>query len=671
MGHIAQDGVVSGAGTLFQAGQDITVQGDLVVHGVVPERGKPPVGRLLTEVTDPFGLEVHRPWGDERHDPLEGAFVTDPFYWRRSPLPESPVLPSYVPRPHDVALRAARDEAMAGHHRVITLVGASSTGKTRACWEAVRGLPPGWRLWHPINPDRAEACLAGLPFVGPRTVIWLNDVQHYLSGPVGERAAAGLRELLGDTGRGPVLVLATTWPEHFTMLTADQGGHARVLLEGTAIEVPAKFTARTYEAAWPIAARDRRLDTALRRAEDGRVVQYLAGAPAVLERYRYAPPAAQALVHAAVDVIARRGGRDLPAILLTELGAQYLAGRAELRRADWFSSAVEYLTAPCRGVPGPFEVVHDPSGSTCYRLADYLVHELTWRRLNVSCDAEFWNSLLAHATPAQLPVLAVKAEARHLYRCAYRAHRKAGDLFAAVSLLYRCGRAAEALVLLRGMASTGHVDAVRHAAALRRYVRRMRKVVRKGRRCSGPRAAADAFEAAGVLVRSGRHRELLIWAGELIAADQVSLAYEALIHHALEAGCAEIIADQLVEAGLPGVMEPEADSSVLTWRKGMMRDLNSRLIRVLKGRLEDQEPFDLLEAVLLANQAGDREAEIGFALRAVEADLPLPGEQAVDRPLFSEALRILHHNGKSEDAFRLARYGLAPGATIAEPWPAE
>ncbi|WP_306749607.1 hypothetical protein [Saccharothrix yanglingensis] len=427
VGHIVQGGVVSGAGALFQAGQDITVQGDLVVHGVAPERGQPPVGRLLTEVTDPFGLEVHRPRGDERHDPLEGAFVTDPLlYSRRSRLPELPVLPSYVPRPHDVALREARDEAVAGHHRVITLVGASSTGKTRACWEAVRGLPPGWRLWHPINPDRAEACLAGLPFVAPRTVIWLNDAQHYLSGPVGERAAAGLRELLGDTGRGPVLVLATTWPEHFTMLTADPGGHARVLLEGTAIEVPAKFSVQTYETAWTIAARDHRLGTALRRAEDGQVVQYLAGAPAILERYRYAPPAAQALVHAAVDVIARCGGRDLSAALLTELGAQYLAGRSELRRGDWFSSAVEYLTEPCRGVPGPFEVVNDPSGQTCYRLADYLVQELTWRRWNVSCNAEFWNSLLAHATPAQLPLLAVQAEARHLYRCAYRAHRKAG-----------------------------------------------------------------------------------------------------------------------------------------------------------------------------------------------------------------------------------------------------
>ncbi|WP_306749606.1 hypothetical protein [Saccharothrix yanglingensis] len=172
-------------------------------------------------------------------------------------------------------------------------------------------------------------------------------------------------------------------------------------------------------------------------------------------------------------------------------------------------------------------------------------------------------------------------------------------------------------------------------------------------------------------MRSGRHRELLILADELIAAGKVSLAYNALIHHSIEAGCAEIIADQLVDAGLPGVRQFEEDSSGRLWYREMMREVNCRLIRVLKGRLKDQKPFSLLEAVLLANQAGDREAEIEFALRAVEADLPLPDEQAVARPLFSQALGILHHNGKSDDAFRLARYGLAPGATIAEPWPAE
>ncbi|MEU2865467.1 hypothetical protein ACIQWL_51700 [Streptomyces mirabilis] len=36
--------------------------------------------------------------------------------------------------------------AMGGHSQLVVLVGESSSGKTRACWEAVRTLPPDWRI---------------------------------------------------------------------------------------------------------------------------------------------------------------------------------------------------------------------------------------------------------------------------------------------------------------------------------------------------------------------------------------------------------------------------------------------------------------------------------------------------------------------------------------------
>ena len=102
------------------------------------------------------------------------------------------------------------------------LVGGSSTGKTRACWEALqllRDQDPGWRLWHPIDPSRPEAALRELPDIRPRTVVWLNEAQFYLDAAeagLGERVAAGLRELLRDPARAPVLVLATLWPDSGT-----------------------------------------------------------------------------------------------------------------------------------------------------------------------------------------------------------------------------------------------------------------------------------------------------------------------------------------------------------------------------------------------------------------------------------------------------------------------
>ncbi|MFF9764733.1 hypothetical protein ACF1G4_35435 [Streptomyces caelestis] len=68
------------------------------------------------------------------------------------------LLPGYVPRGHDRILAEAVQDAAAGHSRMLVLVGSSSTGKTRGCWEAVQPLAKqGWRLWHPFDPTRAEA----------------------------------------------------------------------------------------------------------------------------------------------------------------------------------------------------------------------------------------------------------------------------------------------------------------------------------------------------------------------------------------------------------------------------------------------------------------------------------------------------------------------------------
>jgi hypothetical protein len=107
-------------------------------------------------------------------------------------------------------------------------------------------------LWHPIFPDRAEAFLAELERVVPRTVVWLNEAQFYLltGDPLmGERVAAALRDLLRDPQRGPVLMLGTIWPRYWQPLTAppardgsDPHAHARELLDGAVIEVSSAFT---------------------------------------------------------------------------------------------------------------------------------------------------------------------------------------------------------------------------------------------------------------------------------------------------------------------------------------------------------------------------------------------------------------------------------------------
>ena len=291
-------------------------------------------GWPLEEVTDPFVLEVHRPVQPE------------------DAPPGLPLLPPYVSREHDDVLGQVVRAAAEGRSGIAVLVGESSTGKTRACWEALallQGQRLPWRLWHPIDPSRPDAALAELPGVGPRIVVWLNEAQFYLDAEagLGERVAAGLRGLLRDPGRAPVLVLATLWPQYWHTLTARPAGgadphaQARELLAGHDITVPAAFTpAQMSQLA---RAADPRMALAARSAPDGEVVQFLAGAPELLARYRNARPAARALIDAAMD--ARRLGMaaGLPQAFLEAAAPGYLTDAEwDALGEDWLEQALRY-----------------------------------------------------------------------------------------------------------------------------------------------------------------------------------------------------------------------------------------------------------------------------------------------------------------------------------------
>lgn len=77
-------------------------------------------GTLIDQWT-PYDLEVH-PAG--------------PAMSRARSGPQQQILPGYVRREHDHVIAEAVNAAVAGQSRMVVLVGSSSTGKTRACWEA-------------------------------------------------------------------------------------------------------------------------------------------------------------------------------------------------------------------------------------------------------------------------------------------------------------------------------------------------------------------------------------------------------------------------------------------------------------------------------------------------------------------------------------------------------
>ncbi|MEW1912329.1 hypothetical protein AB0442_28485 [Kitasatospora sp. NPDC085895] len=386
------------------------------------------LGWLLAEITDPFALEVHRaidielPAGSDDLD----------------------LLPAYVERSHDRDLQRVIQMAAGGSSGVAILIGASASGKTRACWESLQTLPAGWRLWRPDDPSSA---VGQLPNVSSRTVIWLDDTHDsFLYTPIsdsGENLARGLYLLLHDSKRAPVLVLDTMWPETWAkLITQPTSGvgdrrhqRAGILLSSHGIRVPSAFDNEDDRAALEErSAHDPRLALASAEAEDNEITQYLAGVPVLMERYHTAPEGARALIEAAMDAWRFGHRHAIPLDFLHSAAPAYIGKRQQERLAyegDWLQEALAYAKADCLGVRGPLTPI--PSGpgfphlsTPHYRLADPLEqHALS--RLQVLPPGIFWEAAVHHFTdPVDLLMLGHAAHKRWLLRHAAQLYLKSG-----------------------------------------------------------------------------------------------------------------------------------------------------------------------------------------------------------------------------------------------------
>ncbi|MEU6742780.1 hypothetical protein [Streptosporangium sandarakinum] len=402
-------------------------------HEPAPVSPAEPLGRVIGELGehDALDLEVHQAF-------TAAQTTADPV----------PVLPPYLPREgFDDRLRAAVAAAEGGS-RLVMVAGGSSTGKTRACWEAIRTVLPGWRVWHPLTPERPLAMVEALRGnrLAARSVIWLNEAQFYLQAPqAGERVATALQALLADASRGPVLVLGSMWPDYWRRLTQapdDPAGHdphpaVRALL-GRAEEItsPPRFTDRQLADLAQTIKADPRLQAAAQRAPGGQITQELAGARELLRRYRHADAAEQALLWAAMDARRLGHGRYLTEPFLQHAAPGYLDEHTWDQiggHEDWFTAAVDRLTAKHRRLPGPL-IEHQPRpgeppfAQPLYRLADYLDQHGRRERVLLCPPTAFWEAATRHAhTPADLTALAARALARGRYRHAARLAQRGAD----------------------------------------------------------------------------------------------------------------------------------------------------------------------------------------------------------------------------------------------------
>ncbi|MFI6774250.1 hypothetical protein [Nocardia sp. NPDC050412] len=406
---------------------------------------KPRLGRPLEEVVDPFVLEVHEP------------IIADRAGEHQS------VLPPYVRRAHDDRLAVVVGRAVAGESGIAILLGGSSTGKTRALWEALTPLreQDGWRLWHPRFPTRRQDLGESLARVEPRTVVWLNETQRYLplsSSEERDSVATGLGRLLTDSRRGPVLILGSLWREHYNTLCADPVSEIRKLLDAKVIiDVPPAFSGTDLATMRRASGSDARLALACESAEDGQIAQYLAGGPELIDRYRrQVSVPAQAVIEVAMDALRLGHPNTLPFNLLRDAAAAYIPDTVwdELGE-NWFELALKETSRNCKGARGPITPIRDrplPSGTSraarlregaavgdpVYQLADYLEQYGRSDRADVIPPIGFWEAVAAHTRPDHQDALAYAASDRGLDRDAAQLWKNAtrhGSTEAAKSLV--------------------------------------------------------------------------------------------------------------------------------------------------------------------------------------------------------------------------------------------
>ncbi|MFC3736014.1 hypothetical protein [Paractinoplanes deccanensis] len=295
-------------------------------------------------------------------------------------------LPAYVSRDFDAELRRTlRPGAF------VLLRGGSSTGKTRALFEAVRETLPDWWL---LLPDSG-----GTP--GPRTVLWLDEWQ---------RCPLPADRMRSALAAGAIAV-GTLWPEEYNCRAAprnpgqpDVYADERTLLAlAHVIDVPEAFSAAERGRAEHVAAGDDRLRLALSSTDAG-VTQVLAAGPELIRRWSGADTTdprqctGRAVITAALD--ARRAGARTPATrdFLAAAAPSYLtpAQRAAAPR-DWLDRALDYATTRLHGAAACLTPVSADMASVCgYRTADYLHQHARRRRRAEPLPDGVWRALVDH-----------------------------------------------------------------------------------------------------------------------------------------------------------------------------------------------------------------------------------------------------------------------------------
>lgn len=600
-------------------------------------------------------------------------------------------LPTYIRREHDDWLTRIVSVAVGGQSQLAVLVGNSSTGKTRACWEAIQAMPPDWLLWHPIQPGRPQAAVKALRSVGPRTVIWLNELNHYLLTPgssLGEHVAGVLRELLRSDRCKPVLILGTIWPEYWAVLTSppdvtnenDPHSNARSLLTGFSKSVPEIFDPDAFFAGRVAVDADPRLAEAFHNADRGRITQYLAGVPVLVERYQNAPAPARALIEVAMDARRLGHGIALPQDLLEAGASFYLSDEQwDSLGENWLEEALSYTGAHCRGIRGPLTRMRPrpnmpTSNKVFYRLADYLIQLRRTSQKEPGLPGGLWDIYARYASKEDLGKLATEAGRQGDLAAAARLWAAAADtgdesaFRQAARALHGAGHIEDALAWYERAAHAGHDDAIEDAARMLDDADRTNEALIWYKRAAGLGDTFSVRRAAQIMVEIGQADESLAWLGSLAKAGDITAMRnrawllrkngrinEAIAQYekALEAGNADSmieIARILDRAGRTDeslswyIRAADAgDTFALRQAARMLQEVGrlAEALNVLDRAAESGDPYALREGAQFLCNAGRIDDALSWYVRAADTG---------DTFAFRRAARMMQEAHRADDA---------------------
>ncbi|MCY1138210.1 hypothetical protein OWR29_09390 [Actinoplanes sp. Pm04-4] len=575
-------------------------------------------------------------------------------------------LPVYVSRDFDFRLRNAL--AVNGFDRgsFVVMVGGSSSGKTRSLYEAVYELVPEWALVQPA--DAAELLdLKGAP--PRRTVVWLDELQRYLSAdpPLSSEC---IRALI----RAGNLVVGTLWPDQYALWTAGHEDVHRLVKAATVIPVPDDLTGPEKEVAEAAAERDSRIRQALKTRDAG-LTQALAGGPALVMCWEQpVNPYVRAIITAAADAHRLGVQSPLSETLLVEAMAGYLQGRQRVRSpGEWLPEALPHATRPQFGEVSALSPTDGgrPGRLAGYTVADYLAQHLRRERRVETVPHEAWQALVTRLIrPADLWQVAESALARLRCRYAEGALRRLADEFRdaraasrLAALFVRQDRFADAVAVL----DAGWNDEDLRTQLLRTRELRQRVEAIRPRALAGEVAARERL--ADILLDGGECDDL-----RLRAQRRDRPAAERLVDRLAARGCvreirkraelgdfyaAEALCDLYVAWGDIDLLEARAQSgdpaAQLRLSKANRRhDSPENELAELRGAVDDGNP-----------EAGPQLCALLFEMRdeaRLKAELNAGTAGAADRLI---ALYMALDRFDPERLARLHGYGFhADGRTV-------